>query len=130
MSALLCLATAVYFEARSEPIEGQYAVAEVIMNRVESDRYPDDVCGVVSEDRGAGDHDCQFSFMCDGRSEVMVEQGAKKTALLVAENVLSARVSETFVEGALFYHTTGVSPKWSRNMKVVGRHGSHIFFAD
>lgn len=129
-SALLCLATAIYFEARSEPLEGQYAVAEVIVNRAESARFPDDVCAVVKQDLGSGPHDCQFSFWCDGEPETIAEPLAFDRAKMIAYDVLRLPGTPEYTDGALFYHTTAVSPKWSRNMTVTAEYGEHIFFSD
>lgn len=131
VSALMCLVTAVYFEARSEPLDGQYAVAEVIMNRVESPRFPDTVCGVIKQDLGPKDHDCQFSFYCDGKPEVFKNPEALETALTVATDVLSSeRGAVIDTGGALFYHTDYVNPSWSRQMVETLRAGSHIFLTD
>ncbi|QGH74881.1 spore cortex-lytic enzyme precursor [Bacteriophage DSS3_MAL1] len=124
----MCLAMAIYFEARSEPLPGQYAVAEVIVNRAADSRFPDTVCGVVKEDRGPKPHDCQFSFYCDGKPETIAEPLAFDTAKLIAADVLEGGTD--YAGGALFYHTTGVSPRWSRNMNVVAEHGDHLFFTD
>lgn len=129
-SALLCLATAVYFEARSEPLLGQFAVAEVIVNRAESDRFPDTICGVVTQDLGPAPYDCQFSFYCDGKPEVMSEKAAWERAKAIARDVLNTPDAPDVSGGALFYHTTSVSPRWSRNMEVVASYGKHVFFSD
>jgi spore germination cell wall hydrolase CwlJ-like protein len=127
-SALFCLAMAVYFEARSEPIQGQYAVAEVIVNRKQDRRWPDTVCGVVKEDRGPKPWDCQFSFYCDGKPEIVEEPKAFEQAMQVAEDVLQGGTD--YVGGALYYHTVDCDPKWSRNLPVVAELGDHKFFAD
>jgi spore germination cell wall hydrolase CwlJ-like protein len=125
----MCLAIAVYFEARSEPIWGQIAVAEVIVNRAEHPRFPDTVCAVVKEDRGPRAYDCQFSFYCDGMPESITNPEAWKYAQAVAAVVLSDMVVTDAAGGAIYYHTDGVSPRWSRNMEVTTVIGVHIFFA-
>ncbi len=130
MAPLMCLVAAVYFEARSEPLEGQYAVAEVVMNRVESSRYPNSICGVISQDLGPLPMDCQFTFMCDGKPETMHDEDSAKTALAVATNVMNGTVSESYAEDALWYHADYVSPHWSKKLFVVSKHGKHIFFTD
>ena len=65
-----CLAQAIYFESRGEPLDGQIAVAEVVLNRVDDRRYPKSVCGVTKQGAGCG-RGCQFSYACDGHSDVM-----------------------------------------------------------
>lgn len=125
-SALLCLAMAIYYEARSEPIDGQYAVAEVIVNRVENPRFPDTVCGVVKQDLGPHDYDCQFSFYCDGKPERMVDPRARRQSIAIAIAVLDEPTF--FVGDALFYHTRSVSPRWSQRMQEVAVIGEHRFF--
>lgn len=129
-SAFLCLAMAVYFEARSEPTLGRFAVAEVIMNRVESPRFPDSVCAVVTQDLGPNKYDCQFSFYCDGKPLTPKEAQAWERAKAIASDVLHVPDAPDVTGGALFYHTTGVSPSWSRKMSVTVEYGSHIFFTD
>lgn len=127
-SALVCLTIAIYYEARSEPVMGQYAVAEVILNRVVSPRFPGSVCEVVTQDLGPGQHDCQFAFYCDGKPEVMRNRRAMEQALAVARSVLDD--PSFFTGGALFYHTDWVSPSWSKSMTPIVMIGSHIFFTD
>lgn len=129
MGPILCLATAVYFEARSEPLLGQFAVAEVIVNRAESARFPDTICAVVKQDLGPADHDCQFSFYCDGKSDIPREPEAFLYAQLVAHEVLRDTYDGSYAGGALYYHTTGVSPSWSASLPVAAQLGDHIFFS-
>lgn len=122
MSALLCLATMVYFEARGEDVAGQMAVAQVVINRVEDHRYEDDVCGVVYAKYG--DH-CQFSFACDGLSDEMPRGQARRAAYAAAEDVLEG---ETYPTNATHYHTPAVKPDWASSFKRAGRIGDHIFY--
>ena len=84
-----CLAEAIYFESRGEPLAGQIAVAEVVLNRVDSRSYPGTVCGVTTQGAGSG-RGCQFSYACDGRSDVDEQRGrraraAEKLAALMLE---------------------------------------------
>lgn len=127
ISGLMCLAMAVYYEARGESYEGQLAVAEVVLNRVASPRFPGDTCSVVKQDLGPADHDCQFSFYCDGKPERPADMFAWTIAISVAE---AAERGEVLGHGALFYHTNSVSPSWSQNMRVVGSVDNHVFFTD
>lgn len=127
-TALMCMAMAVYFEARSEPEPGQYAVAEVIMNRVNSPRYPNDVCSVVKQDKGPADHDCQFSFWCDGQAETIENPAAFEKSLGVAIDVLTKAKQPLLPEEALWYHADYVSPKWATRLALVTQEGSHLFY--
>lgn len=127
-SSLVCLVLAIYYEARSEPVAGQYAVAEVVLNRVASPRFPDSVCEVVTQDLGPNPHDCQFSFYCDGKPEVMRNTTAMKQALAIATAVMDDPT--VVANGALFYHADYVSPKWSKKMTPTVMVGAHIFFTD
>ncbi|AMO44162.1 cell wall hydrolase [Roseobacter phage DSS3P8] len=129
-ASLICLATAIYFEARSEPLEGQYAVAEVIVNRAESPRFPDTVCDVIHQDLGPKAHDCQFSFTCDGKPETIHNERAYLDATLVAYDVLYMEGTTTYTDGALFYHTRSVNPGWSKRMEVTAEVGAHVFLSD
>ena len=70
-----CLSEALYFEARGETVKGQFAVAEVIMNRVKSGRFPGSVCGVIKQGTGKK-YQCQFTYTCDGHADKIREQGA------------------------------------------------------
>lgn len=121
-----CLAEAIYFEARGESHRGQVAVAEVILNRVDSRYFPDSVCGVVRQ--GTGElHRCQFSYTCDGHAEVIAEKKAFLTAGKIAKLMLEGR-PRVLTGKATHYHTTQVSPKWSRKLRVTARIGEHIFY--
>lgn len=130
MTPAMCLAMALYFEARGEikrdPDAG-YAVAEVIMNRVESPKYPDTVCDVVTEDRGPKDHDCQFSFYCDGLPDRMEDPVSKAKALAIAVDVLYNGERPLGLSSD-HYHTTAISPYWSASMNLDGQIGTHVFY--
>lgn len=121
-----CLAEALYFEARGETVKGQFAVAEVILNRVSSERFPSSVCGVVKQGTGKK-HQCQFSYTCDGRKEVFNEQRAYERVSKVARLAIDG-VAPQVTEGATHYHTTAVSPRWSRVYTRTARIGTHIFY--
>jgi len=131
-AALLCLATAVYFEARGEPTVGQVAVAAVIMNRVEDRRFPNDVCSVVKQGplyrSGAPvRHKCQFSFYCDGKSDRMRDRAAKLRATRISELVLSRTVMDP-TEGSTFYHADYVLPSWASTKSRVVQINKHVFY--
>jgi hypothetical protein len=122
-----CLAHAIYFEARGEPIEGQVAVAEVILNRRDDPRFPKTVCAVV--DQGAKRAGCQFSFMCDGRPEKVRDREAYALAGNIAHLMLEGR-PRTLTGAATHFHTTYVRPGWARRMVRTTRVGAHLFYRD
>jgi spore germination cell wall hydrolase CwlJ-like protein len=130
-AALMCLAMNVYHEARSEPMIGQYAVAHVVVNRVQSTKYPNDVCAVVHQGFHKGKHRCQFSWYCDGKSD-RVPEGSENwvRAQMVAWEMMREGRFRGITEGATHYHATYVSPRWrsDRGMDLIGRIGSHIFY--
>ena len=126
MTALACLTAAIYFEARNQPIVGQYAVAEVVMNRVEDPGHPDDVCAVVKQGYERGDHLCQFSFYCDGKPETMDEPLARRQAEAIATAMLDDRTD--FTMGAHFYHVDGLKIRWTRGLEALIVIGDHRFY--
>lgn len=130
ITAITCLAMAVYYEARGEPVVAQLAVAEVVVNRVVSPVFPNNVCDVVKEDRGPRRWDCQFSFWCDGKPERPKEIEAWSTARDIAEMALSGVRGVRVGHNATHYHSTSVKPKWAENMTPVATFGSHIFYVD
>lgn len=121
-----CLTEAIYFEARGETTRGQFAVAEVILNRVDSKRFPATVCGVVTQGTGKK-HQCQFSYTCDGRAEVVRERGAFVKAARIAKTMLDGR-PRILTNRATHYHTKAVSPRWSKRLQETARIGEHIFY--
>ena len=124
---LECLALNIYFEARSEPSEGQLAVAYTTLNRVADQKFPDSVCEVVQQGGEAKLHQCQFSWWCDGKSDKVYEESAWQMSLVVAERALRNRYNDP-TGGALFYHTTDVRPYWSRHFKLLAKIGKHLFY--
>ncbi|WP_404818177.1 cell wall hydrolase [Roseobacter sinensis] len=123
---LECLAEALYFEARGETVKGQFAVAEVILNRVESDRFPGSACGVINQGTGKK-YQCQFTYTCDGHKEIISEPRAFERVAKVARAALDGMAPE-LTEGATHYHTTAVSPRWSRVYTKTAAIGEHIFY--
>ena len=122
MLTILCLSAAIYYEARNQPVDGQLAVAEVIMNRVQSDRYPDDACEVINQNK-------QFSYTHDGKSDDFLkepEQEAVIRAILVASEVLRGHglgITSTH------YHTTDIIPPyWAQFYDYDGKLGDHMFY--
>ena len=123
---LKCLAEALYFEARGESVKEQFAVAEVILNRVESERFPDTVCGVINQGTGAK-YQCQFTYTCDGYKEVIREQRAYDRVAKVARASLDG-MAPKLTEGATHYHTKAVRPGWSKVYTKTASIGVHIFY--
>ncbi|PIB24510.1 hypothetical protein BFP76_04730 [Amylibacter kogurei] len=121
-----CLTEALYFEARGETVKGMFAVAEVIINRRASKRFPNSVCGVISQ----GSHRknaCQFSYKCDGHAEVYHEPRAYNMVGKIAKIALSRKASP-LTKGATFYHAKSVNPKWSRAFSRTAQIGAHYFY--
>lgn len=116
-----CLALNIYHEARDQPLAGQLAVAQVTLNRVESPRYPDNVCDVVYEEH-------QFSWYWDGKSDTPFDAGAWETAQLVASAALDGS-KMTDLEGVTHYHALYVLPYWSDQTKLVAQIGDHRFYS-
>lgn len=123
-----CLSEALYFEARGETVKGQFAVAEVILNRVNSANFPDSVCGVIHQGTGQR-YQCQFTYTCDGHDEVIAEPEAYTRVSKVARAILDGQVPE-LTDGATHYHTTAVQPRWSRTFTRTARIGVHVFYRD
>ena len=122
-----CLANAIYFEARGEPVRGQIAVAQVVMNRVFSGYYPHDVCGVVYQDSNR--HlACQFTFACDGIPDTINEPDAWKRATEIARDTLDGKLWLPDVGKATHYHAYWVHPWWVHEMRKLDRIGVHTFY--
>ena len=124
---LTCLALNVYYEARSEPMDGQYAVAHVVLNRVADATFPDDACKVVKQGYHKGRHRCQFSWYCDGKSDNPKDKMSWIVAQVVAYNTLYGHHRDN-THGATHYHATYVNPWWRKHYDKTVAHGSHIFY--
>jgi len=123
-----CLTEALYFEARGEKLTGIFAVADVILNRVEDARFPDSVCGVVRQ--GTGEKwMCQFSYYCDGEPEVVEEPRAWSKVAKVARIMLD-QDNRDLTEGATHYHTKAVKPYWAKVFPRVATIGYHYFYRE
>lgn len=120
-----CLRQAVYFEARGQSVQGQFAVAEVVLNRVDSPDYPDSVCGVI---RQQADGTCQFSYFCDGLSDSLHEVAAAEIAGRIAA-VMLAGGARTLTDGATFFHSSAADPAWAGGLQQTALIGAHVFYA-
>jgi len=123
-----CLAEAIYFEARGEPLRGQQAVAQVVVNRLKNPAYPNTVCGVVYQNKNKRNR-CQFSFACDGIRDVVQPGAAWDTAQKLAAQVLASEIEPLpEVGAATHYHATYVRPRWAGKMRKMQKIGHHIFY--
>ncbi|MEE9347472.1 MAG: cell wall hydrolase [Robiginitomaculum sp.] len=121
-----CLARAVYYEARSETLAGQKAVAEVILNRVGSKHFPDTICGVVYQG-SARKTGCQFSFTCDGSLDKSPRGKAWERSQTLATHMMIGAY-RPMTARATHYHTTAIDPKWASKLKPTRTIGSHAFY--
>jgi spore germination cell wall hydrolase CwlJ-like protein len=122
-----CLADAVYFESRGEPVRGQIAVAQVVMNRVFSGYYPRSVCGAVYQNKHRR-LACQFTFACDGIRDTVTDPQAWLRATRIARDVLDGKYWVPEVNRATHYHAYWVRPRWVREMKRLYKFGVHTFY--
>jgi spore germination cell wall hydrolase CwlJ-like protein len=124
-----CLADAIYFEARGEPVRGQMAVAQVVINRVFSGYYPSNVCGVVYQStRRHRRLRCQFSFTCDGIPDRVTEPDAWERATHIARDALDGNFWLNDIGKATHYHARWVYPRWVHEMRRLDRIGVHTFY--
>lgn len=121
-----CLAEALYFEARGETVRGMFAVGEVILNRVDSSRYPDTLCNVINQGTGRK-YGCQFTYTCDGNPEVIHEPRAWERVGKVAA-ILIEGAPRALTGGATHYHTKAVNPSWAQRYPRTASIGSHYFY--
>lgn len=131
---LRCLQLNIYHEARSEGLIGQTSVGLVTLNRVQSPNFPDSVCEVVKQARRDAQgnlirHKCQFSWYCDGMSDVAREPEAWEQSKLIAVALLYGMV-DNWLPDVTYYHTTAVSPYWASHFTKVKIIGNHIFYKD
>ena len=118
--AVACVAEAVYFEARGTGPKAEAAVAHVILNRAESDEFPDTPCAVVQDK-------CQFSYQCDGKPERLSEAAARTEAYRTAEAVLAGKTADP-TNGALFFHASRIKPGWFATRPRTTELGGHVFY--
>ena len=122
-----CLANAIYFESRSEPLRGQMAVAQVVINRVFSGFYPNDVCSVVYQNANRR-LACQFTFACDGKRKIINERGAWARANRIARQTLNGEIYVPEVAKSTHYHAAYVHPYCVREMRRMVRCGIDWFY--
>jgi spore germination cell wall hydrolase CwlJ-like protein len=125
-SELGCLTAAVYYEARGESLDGQAAVAQVVLNRVRNPAFPKSICGVVFQ-RQTARRGCQFSFACDGAMRRRKEEEAWTTAEQIATRALAGFVMPE-VGDATHYHVAGLHTSWGPSLMRVAQIGLHVFY--
>ena len=125
---LECMAMNIYREAGYEPFEGKVAVGQVVMNRVKSGKFGDDVCGVIYQKNVVMDKVvCQFSWYCDSAARTRpVNNTAYNESYEVAKKVLLEGFKLDVLKEALYYHANYVNPKWP--LEKIGQIGNHIFY--
>jgi spore germination cell wall hydrolase CwlJ-like protein len=117
-----CLAKAVYFESRGEPLEGQLAVAEVVMNRAASGRYPTGLCDVITQK-------AQFSFIRNGRFPTPDEASEAWRKAVAVARIASDKLVSTLPSDVLWYHAEYVAPAWGKRLTRTAQIGLHIFYS-
>lgn len=129
-----CLAQNIYFEARGSSLADQIAVADVVLNRVDSAKFPDTICEVVQQGQYKKGlpvrNKCQFSWWCDGKSDWPFNKEAWANAQYLAYNMINHDSYVGITEGALNYHADYVKPKWAKKLQLVGQIGSHIYYRE
>ena len=135
-----CLAQNIYFEARGSSFADQAAVADVVINRVNSSSYPNTICKVVKQGimskwwKKVHNKDvpvknkCQFSWFCDGKSDDVTDIDSWNKARVLAYKVYYNRFYIGLTEGATHYHAHYVNPKWAKKLQMTGTIGSHKFY--
>lgn len=116
-----CLASAVYFESRGEPLEGQLAVAEVILNRVASGRFRSTICQVVTQPS-------QFSFVRRGQIPQAPRGSAAWQRAVAIAHIALQNLHDVTGDDSLFFHATSVRPSWGRPSARIARIGRHVFY--
>ena len=136
MESLMCLALNVYHEAKNQSFIGQVAVAQVVMNRVEDKRYPNNVCDVVKQGLTYKwntsipiKNKCQFSWYCDGKSDVPKDKKTYNRLLEIAKSLVYDKLPFIDItDGALFYHADYVNPDWAKTKTKTVEIQDHIFY--
>ena len=123
-SEIDCLAKAIYFESRGEPIEGQVAVGLVISNRVENNNFPNSYCSVISQ---GSKSKCAFSYYCDNIKDVIRNKKVFDICRKIAIMIINNKIYD-FTEGSLYYHNVKINPNWDLQRTI--RIHNHIFYRE
>lgn len=124
---LKCLALNVYWEARAEPEHDKLAVAYVTLNRVASPDFPKSICAVVKQGGEMKRHACQFSWWCDGKSDVPTNMEQWEESMAVARDALEKKQPDP-TGGALFFHNETVKPDWADKKIETASIGQHVYY--
>ena len=124
-----CLALNMYFEARNESELGKLAVSQVVLNRVSDKRFPNTICGVIQQGGEDERHRCQFSWWCDGRSDIPRESRAWSSSVAFAKDIYFGLYDDP-TKGALWYHADYVKPSWRKSLDLGPKIGRHLFYGD
>tara|TARA_B100001559_G_scaffold319103_2_gene327665 strand:- start:156 stop:659 length:504 start_codon:yes stop_codon:yes gene_type:complete len=132
-----CLAQNIYFEAGNQSLAGKIAVANVTMNRVEHDKFPNDICAVVYQTKSwrtswTGKQVpqlgmCQFSWFCDGKSDKPKDSKTWAESLVIANDVIENKYFD-ITEGAMWYHADYIFPYWAQHLNQTIHLDAHIFY--
>jgi len=130
---IVCLAQNIYFEARNQSDLGKEAVAEVVLNRVKSTSYPSTVCSVTKQAKQRFGkiltNKCQFSWYCDGKSDIPTDTQSWIKSIKIAQQILS-HDSRNLTQGSTHYHSVTVSPYWKKSLNRVVQIDDHIFYKE
>jgi spore germination cell wall hydrolase CwlJ-like protein len=144
----ICMALNIYYESRSDNLAGQYAVADVVLNRMQDNRYPNTVCEVIKQgpvkeswktkkdpDLPLSErvynpirHKCQFSWYCDGKHDLPQNQDLWHLVQNMAYLMIWEKKYVGITEGSTHYHAEYVNPRWASGLHLTGRIGKHIFY--
>lgn len=122
---LTCLARTVYWEAKGEDVAAMEGVANVVMNRLAAEPFPDTICGVVTEGKDGGP--CQFAWWCDGSSDDVEEPDRYAITTEVARRALNQELADR-TDGALFFHGINDTPGWGDDYVRTVKLGDHVFY--
>ena len=131
-----CMAMNIYMEAGNQSVAGKLAVGHVTLNRVDMERYPSSVCGVVTQGPTYQTKSgmtfpvkwrCQFSWFCDGKADKPVDSITWNESIHLEKKILHNRMYD-FTDGATHYHNDQVSPAWSRQLKKIVVIDNHTFY--
>ena len=122
---LTCLARTIYWEAKGEDVAAMEAVANVVMNRLAAEPFPDTICGVVTEGKEGGP--CQFAWWCDGSPDDVEEPDRYAITTEVARRALNQELPDR-TDGALFFHGVADTPDWAADYVETVRLGDHVFY--
>ena len=133
---IFCLAKNIYFEAGNQPVAGKVAVSLVVLNRVEHHAYPDNVCDVIYQaqmrENWKGNlvpvrNRCQFSWFCDGKSDVPKDSKTWIKSVQIANNFMMNEHPD-ITEGAMWYHAYYINPYWAKHLNETVQINAHIFY--